>query len=133
MEGFGTRQVVIADHRQTAAPPGILAPAPAQAGVDIIGPVHEHGARVQPVAHRRRPVRIADLAEHLGVSLRSLNRRFRKATGETPLEYLQRTRMEVAQSLLRETNLGAAFAGTSSALRFTQTDGIPSSVVGITS
>lgn len=40
------------------------------------------------------------LAEKLAVSRRSLDRRFIKATGNTPIEYLQRVKMESAKKLL---------------------------------
>lgn len=43
---------------------------------------------------------IEKLAKHLAVSRRSLDRRFFKATGNTPIEYLQRVKMETAKKQL---------------------------------
>ncbi|MBN3788461.1 helix-turn-helix domain-containing protein [Burkholderia sp. Ac-20353] len=48
----------------------------------------------------RQRFRLADLAAHLAVSERTLNRRFRQAVGDAPLGYLQRLRVEVAKRLL---------------------------------
>jgi transcriptional regulator GlxA family with amidase domain len=44
--------------------------------------------------------RLPDLAAHLAVSERTLNRRFKQAVGEPPLGYLQTLRVEVAKRLL---------------------------------
>jgi len=52
-----------------------------------------------------REVSLQDLAEQFGMSSRSLNRRFKNATGFTPLLYLQKIRMETAKDLLKTTNL----------------------------
>lgn len=51
------------------------------------------------------PPTINKLADQLGVSTRTLNRRFKEAVGITPLEYLQNIRMESARELLSQTNL----------------------------
>ncbi|MFK7733019.1 MAG: GlxA family transcriptional regulator [Pseudomonadales bacterium] len=48
---------------------------------------------------------IAGLASSLGISVRSLNRRFKKITGNTPLKYLQHKRMSDARELLAKTDL----------------------------
>ncbi len=45
-------------------------------------------------------VRLADVARHHGMSLRNFARRFSAATGEKPLAYLQRVRLEAARDLL---------------------------------
>ena len=47
---------------------------------------------------------IKDLAERFGLSRRVFERRFKTATGITPLDYLQRTRVEIAKNLLEETS-----------------------------
>jgi transcriptional regulator GlxA family with amidase domain len=44
------------------------------------------------------------LAKKAGMSLRNFHRRFRKATGEAPLAYIQKIRIEKAKRLLSETN-----------------------------
>jgi transcriptional regulator GlxA family with amidase domain len=43
---------------------------------------------------------LAALARHLSVSERTLNRRFKLAVGEAPLQYLQSLRVDVAKRLL---------------------------------
>jgi transcriptional regulator GlxA family with amidase domain len=48
----------------------------------------------------RRPLSAEDLALKAGISVRSLNRRFRDATGMPPMEYLRRLRVEAAKRLL---------------------------------
>src|SRR6056297_1104617 len=48
--GFRAGEVVIADDREPAAAPGLLAAGPAQARIEIIGTVHEDGARLDPIA-----------------------------------------------------------------------------------
>jgi transcriptional regulator GlxA family with amidase domain len=47
-----------------------------------------------------RGIRIEDLARQTGISPRHFIRRFKKATGESPLSYLQHIRMETAKNLL---------------------------------
>ena len=42
------------------------------------------------------------------ISLRSLTRRFKHATGKSPMQYLQQVRMENARELLKTSNLGVA-------------------------
>ena len=46
---------------------------------------------------------ITDLASRAGLGERTLLRRFKKATGDSPLEYLQRLRIEKARNLLETT------------------------------
>jgi len=53
-------------------------------------------------------VQIPQLARHLGTSLRSLNRRFRQATGTNPHQYLQQCRLQTARELLQTSNLSIA-------------------------
>lgn len=43
-----------------------------------------------------------NLASHLAISRRNFDRRFSKATGNTPVEYLQRVKVEVAKSTLEK-------------------------------
>ncbi len=56
-------------------------------------------------SHLSSPVSIDLLASHLQLSPRTLNRRFKHATGMTPLSYLQSLRMASAKDLLRHSNL----------------------------
>ena len=48
----------------------------------------------------RQGFSLAELARHLSVSERTLNRRFKLATGQAPLQYLQSLRVAVAKRLL---------------------------------
>lgn len=66
----------------------------------------DHGdsaiARAQDRLHRNyaRPLRFDALAADLGMSPRNFARRFKEATGRTPLDYLQALRVAVAKRLL---------------------------------
>lgn len=48
------------------------------------------------------------VSEKFGISIRSLNRRFKHATGKSPMQYLQQLRIENAQELLKTSNLSIA-------------------------
>ncbi|WP_353940437.1 helix-turn-helix domain-containing protein [Streptomyces sp. HUAS MG91] len=50
-----------------------------------------------------RDLALADIADHAGVSTRTLMRRFREQTGTTPLQWLHRARVRRAQHLLETT------------------------------
>jgi transcriptional regulator GlxA family with amidase domain len=50
-----------------------------------------------------RPVTINHLADRAGLGERTFMRRFKKATGETPLAYLQQLRVEMARKFLETT------------------------------
>jgi transcriptional regulator GlxA family with amidase domain len=52
-----------------------------------------------------RPLEVATMAEHAGVSARTFARRFREETGTTPLQWLLTRRVEEARRLLEETDL----------------------------
>ena len=51
------------------------------------------------------------LADHVGMSVRNFKRRFKQATGDTPLMYLQRFRIETAKRLLEKSGLGVEEIG----------------------
>lgn len=53
-------------------------------------------------------LRMADLARDAGMSPRTLDRRFREATGLSPLAYLQSLRVAAAKQMLEATNLTVA-------------------------
>ncbi|NNL57272.1 MAG: helix-turn-helix domain-containing protein, partial [Pseudomonadales bacterium] len=55
-----------------------------------------------------QPISNEQMAGLLGISLRTLNRRFRQATTQTPFQYLQQLRVGYARDLLQHTNLGIA-------------------------
>lgn len=72
-------------------------------------PGDEHGS-LEPTMRwvRERlgePLTLADIARHVGMSPRTLNRRFREQTGTTPLQWLLRQRVHRAQELLETTDL----------------------------
>lgn len=47
---------------------------------------------------------IDDIAAHVGMSIRNFKRRFKKATGDSPLVYLQRLRIDAAKDILEKRN-----------------------------
>lgn len=49
-------------------------------------------------------VDLENVAQRFGLSLRSLKRRFKSATGEPPLQYMQRLRLERAKELLKHSS-----------------------------
>jgi len=55
--------------------------------------------------HIARPTAMTELADLLGISPRTLNRRFRQATGMSPQAYLQGLRINQARELLKHSNL----------------------------
>ncbi|MGB1879739.1 MAG: GlxA family transcriptional regulator [Gammaproteobacteria bacterium] len=52
-----------------------------------------------------RSTTVSDLARHLGIGVRTLERRFRQATGISPRVFWQRQRLQLAKELLETTNL----------------------------
>jgi transcriptional regulator GlxA family with amidase domain len=58
--------------------------------------------------HYQRDVALKTLAEKFDISVRSFNRRFRLAAGQTPLQYLQEVRLQQAKALLKQSNLSIA-------------------------
>ena len=44
------------------------------------------------------------MADHAALSERTLNRRFKAVTGITPIDYIQKVRVEAAKKLLEESN-----------------------------
>lgn len=56
-------------------------------------------------AHLQEALNVAVLAEICAMSERNFKRRFKKATGDTPIEYLQRLRIEHAKHRLEHSSL----------------------------
>lgn len=56
----------------------------------------------------QKDIELTALARQFDISVRSLNRRFRVAAGQTPIQYLQEVRLEQAKSLLKQSNLSIA-------------------------
>lgn len=54
--------------------------------------------------HIESPIQIAEVAEAVGLSARSLERGFKKATGQSPLNYYRKMRMNQARQLVLYTN-----------------------------
>lgn len=52
-----------------------------------------------------KPIKIADVAKQFGFSMRTFDRRFKRALGTTPLQYLQKTRLNNARELLQKSDL----------------------------
>lgn len=53
----------------------------------------------------QQPVQFSELARQCEMSVRTFNRRFKSATGKSPLQYLQEVRLGVARELLQNSNL----------------------------
>ncbi len=53
--------------------------------------------------HAGSDLTLDDIAAQAGMSIRTLNRRFREQTGTTPLQWLHRARIRQAQYLLETT------------------------------
>lgn len=67
------------------------------------------GSGIEPTtrwmeANLHHPLTLTEIAAHAGLGVRSLTRRFRTETGLTPLQYLLRTRVQLAQRLLERTD-----------------------------
>jgi transcriptional regulator GlxA family with amidase domain len=59
-------------------------------------------AQVYIEEHLSEKISFENLASKLAISRRNFDRRFIKATGNTPVEYLQRVKIEVAKSSLEK-------------------------------
>lgn len=85
--------------RQPFAPstlPGVVA----EHGDELV-----HDIQLQMSEHLRDLPPVTDLAARNGVSVRTLDRRFRRATGLSPGRYLRRLRLSEARALLQHSNL----------------------------
>ncbi|ROS05066.1 AraC family transcriptional regulator with amidase-like domain [Sinobacterium caligoides] len=80
----------------------------------VEGEVSSHGdesviqAQQWLLEHYQQHLDSTQLAAHCGLSVRSFNRRFRAAAGMTPGEYLAKVRVDIAQGLLKDSNLSIA-------------------------
>jgi transcriptional regulator GlxA family with amidase domain len=92
-------------------------PRACQAGFAVLPMAARHGD--EPIAraeqwitgHCREELRFDALARELGMSPRNFIRRFKQATGLTPLDYLQRLRVRAAQRLLEDAHLSVQEVG----------------------
>ncbi len=55
--------------------------------------------------HLTEPINIKELSKIAGMSQRTFERRFKKATGNSPLVYIQRLKVEIAKQRLETTNM----------------------------
>lgn len=73
-------------------------------------PSFQHGdqevLKIQKILHQSvsKQVQISKLAEQHHMTIRTLQRRFSKATGETPLKYMQKLKVQKATEQLENTN-----------------------------
>ncbi|MEU9332971.1 helix-turn-helix domain-containing protein [Streptomyces sp. NPDC048290] len=88
------RRILLPFHDQVAADHQEIEREAVERGVDI-GPTLEW---LETNLHR--PLTLDEIAAHAGVSVSSLNRRFRARTGQPPLQYLLGVRLQRAQLLL---------------------------------
>jgi len=58
--------------------------------------------------NHQQALKAEDMANMLGISTRTLNRRFKIATRQSPQKYLQQLRIQHAKELLKKTNLSIA-------------------------
>ena len=78
--------------------------------VNLRAPV-QHGdelvlrAQTALLMNLARPPTLQKLADRFNVTTRTLGRRFKSATGETPITFLQNARVEQARRLLKSTNV----------------------------
>jgi len=82
-----------------------FSPSPVGAPRDLHGDELIVDAQIEISRDLRSVVPAQDMAQRLGVSARTLARRFSAATGVSMTEYRQQRRLDEAQALLRRTNL----------------------------
>lgn len=56
----------------------------------------------------QKEILLKNVAEKFDMSVRTFNRRFKNATGKTPLQYLQEIRIDMAKDLLQTSNLSVS-------------------------
>ena len=55
-----------------------------------------------------RQIKVSEVASRFDMSVRTFNRRFKNATAQSPLQYLQGIRIEIAKDLLQTSNLNVS-------------------------
>jgi transcriptional regulator GlxA family with amidase domain len=112
------RRMVVAAHRHGGQSQFVAVPVPDRPDDDTLSPTLDWA-----LEHLDRPLSVEDLARRALMSPRTFARRFRLATGTTPLQWLLRQRIALAQRLLETTDLpieliaGQCGFGSSTALR----------------
>ncbi len=94
------KRLVMAPMREGGQSQFIPAPVPPERGGRIAQLLDSVRAQLD------RPWTIADMADHAGLSERTLLRRMSELTGETPQKWLARQRVALAADLLETTDLG---------------------------
>ncbi len=93
------RRMVIPAHRDGGQAQYVELPLPPPRADTGLAPLLDWA-----VAHLDQPLTVADLARHVHQSPRTFARRFRDATGTTPLQWLLQQRVRLAQQLLESTD-----------------------------
>ena len=94
------RRLVLAPHREGGQRQFVESPVASRAGAGNLAELLEWLPN-----HLEEDLSIADLATRAGMSVRSFQRHFRKATGSTPAAWLTQQRVEHAQRLAETTTL----------------------------
>lgn len=94
------RRMVVAAHRDGGQSQFVAVPVPAEPDDDTLAAVLDWA-----LEHLDEPLSVEDLARRALMSPRTFARRFRAATGTTPLQWLLRQRIALAQRLLETTEL----------------------------
>jgi len=55
--------------------------------------------------HYEQKITVSELADYVAISPRNFVRRFKRATSNTPIEYIQRVKIEAAKKILESSNL----------------------------
>jgi transcriptional regulator GlxA family with amidase domain len=99
--------MVVAAHRDGGQAQFVAVPVPAQPDDDTLAPTLDWA-----LEHLDEPLSVDDLARRALMSPRTFARRFRAATGTTPLQWLLRQRIALAQRLLETTELAIEIIAT---------------------
>lgn len=94
------RRMVVPAHRDGGQAQFVAAPIPADPDDDTLSPTLDWA-----LGHLDEPLTVEDLARRALMSPRTFARRFRAATGTTPLQWLLRQRILHAQRMLESTDL----------------------------
>ncbi|MEV0990816.1 helix-turn-helix domain-containing protein [Streptomyces sp. NPDC049949] len=101
------QSVVIETERQAFLQLHLLAADPA-GDVEATVPAASDGSLDEVIrwmeANLQDPLTLAEIADRSGLGVRTLTRRFRSETGFSPLQFLLRTRIQLAQRLLERTD-----------------------------
>ena len=94
------RRMVVAAHRDGGQAQFVAVPVPDEPDDDTLSPTLDWA-----LEHLDEPLVVEDLARRALMSPRTFARRFRAATGTTPLQWLLRQRIALSQRLLETTEL----------------------------